>query len=231
MDCGCRCQGRLHHAWQSLMGLNEPTLPATSHGGRLEQPRDHDFDNRRHRARDLPHFDAQQSAHMPATISSGLEPPCFRKLSDEAGRPGLCGCKFICWKPHQISSGGGSRSSLSRMLGIGDLNAIYLTIGAGSAQETANHRFGGWRLAANIVLRLASAMKCRGTDDLHVVSEVCPQWNDDRRNTFMGAKLTFRSNDRKSSWKRTNRLSLSRISHAPAFDRGTIPRRSPRCAG
>lgn len=65
-------------------------------------------------------------------------------------------------------------------VGVGDIDAIYMTIAASGHWRRLARRLGEWRLASFIVSRLATAAKCRATDDLYVVTQDCPAWNHDR---------------------------------------------------
>lgn len=65
-------------------------------------------------------------------------------------------------------------------VGLGDLDAVYLTVVAGAQRRRLAKRYHRWHLVSLIVMRLSEAMKCRCTDDLHVVSEDCPEWGDHR---------------------------------------------------
>lgn len=74
-------------------------------------------------------------------------------------------------------------------VGLGDLDAVYLATVATSHRRRLARGFGEWRLASFIVSRLASGPKCRATDDLHVVTQDCPAWHQDRPEL---AELPFR---------------------------------------
>lgn len=62
-------------------------------------------------------------------------------------------------------------------VGLGDLDAVYMTIAASSQWRRLARRFGDKRLVNLVVSRLASAAKCRASDDLHVASADCPAWD------------------------------------------------------
>jgi hypothetical protein len=65
-------------------------------------------------------------------------------------------------------------------IGLGDLDAVYMTITAAAHRRRLARRFGEWHIASFVVSRLASAPKCRATDDLHVVTQDCPTWHHDQ---------------------------------------------------
>jgi hypothetical protein len=62
-------------------------------------------------------------------------------------------------------------------VGLGDLNAVYTTIVASAHWRRLARRFGDERLVNFVVSRLASAPKCRSTDDLFLVTTDCPAWD------------------------------------------------------
>jgi hypothetical protein len=62
-------------------------------------------------------------------------------------------------------------------VGLGDLDAVYLTIVASAHWRRLARRFGDKRLVNLVVSRLAAAPKCRSTDDLFVVTADCPTWD------------------------------------------------------
>lgn len=65
-------------------------------------------------------------------------------------------------------------------VGLGDLDAVYTAIVAATQRKHLAIRYGGWKLASLVVTRLATAAKCRATDDLHAVTEECKEWTEHR---------------------------------------------------
>lgn len=65
-------------------------------------------------------------------------------------------------------------------VGLGNLDAVFATVAIAAQHRNLCRRFGAKRVAGFIVSRLASAPKCRATDDLFSATEGVPAWREDR---------------------------------------------------
>lgn len=65
-------------------------------------------------------------------------------------------------------------------VGLGDLEAVFMTVAAAMRRRRLAQVYGHWRLVSFIVSRLSEARKCRAADDLYVVTGDCPEWQPDR---------------------------------------------------
>lgn len=65
-------------------------------------------------------------------------------------------------------------------VGLGDLDAVYLTIAAMAQRKRLFPRFGGWRVTSFVIDRLCSAAKCRATDDLTEIVHFDRTWDGER---------------------------------------------------
>lgn len=65
-------------------------------------------------------------------------------------------------------------------VGLGDLEAVYMTVAAAACRRRLRQTYDATRLLSFIVGRLATATKCRATDDLYVATEDCAAWQQDR---------------------------------------------------
>jgi hypothetical protein len=74
-------------------------------------------------------------------------------------------------------------------VGLGDIDTVYITIVASTHWRRLARRFGDQLLVNLVVSRMASAAKCRASDDLYVATADCPAWHQDRLEL---AELPFR---------------------------------------
>ncbi len=119
-----------------------------------------------------------QAASIPASISPWLATALLQK-SVRRGRTDLAlaaAASLLQAAPNRLWR----RLAIIAVedVGLGDLPAVYLTVVAAAQRKRLAKRYHSWQLISLIVARLSEAMKCRCTDDLHVVSEDCLGWGD-----------------------------------------------------
>lgn len=127
--------------------------------------------------RQLQQHETLAPANIPTTVSPGLAIAQLQK-SIRRGRVDLAlaaGYTLLRRAPARLWR----RLAVIAIedVGLGDLDTVYITIVASAHWRRLARRFGDKRLVSLITSRLASAPKCRATDDLFVVTADCLTWD------------------------------------------------------
>ncbi|MEI9409157.1 hypothetical protein [Mesorhizobium salmacidum] len=130
--------------------------------------------------RQLQHHEPQALAPIPATISPWLAAALLQKAIRRGRTHFALGAAatLLSKAPDRLWR----RLAVIAVedVGLGDLDAVFLTIVAAGQRRRLARLYGMERLVSFIVSRLTISRKCRATDDLYVVTNDCPSWNGDR---------------------------------------------------